>query len=456
MKTKKGIKTIPVVCLLLFTAISVYGQGLTIGSGTTFTLGSSTTLSLSGNWTDNGTFTAGTGSTVIFNGSSGNQTVTGVETFDNLTINKTIGNVVLANNINVNGTLTCTSGNLDLDGNSCALGSAGQVSETSGNGIINGTLQITQLLNAPNSSNPGNLGAEITSNANLGQTTITRGSAVQTGNGNNSIKRYYDITPTTNTGLNATLVFHYFTSELNGLTESTLSLFKSTDGGTNWTNEGGTVNTTAHTVTLSGINSFSRWTLGSTSSPLPVELTSFTASVKGNTVTLNWQTATEVNNYGFEVQRSENRNGSSDWKKIGFVEGNGNSNSPNEYSFTDKPTLGGKFQYRLKQIDNDGSFEYSDIAEVSLNKVTEYKLNQNYPNPFNPSTKLEYSIPSESFVSLKVYDILGNEVATLVNEQQQAGVYRTDFNAANLPSGLYFARITANNFTQVVKMTLLK
>ncbi|MCH6573842.1 MAG: T9SS type A sorting domain-containing protein [Bacteroidetes bacterium] len=186
--------------------------------------------------------------------------------------------------------------------------------------------------------------------------------------------------------------------------------------------------------------------------PIPVELLSFTASVTRNTVTLNWTTATELNNLGFEIQRLSIENV---WGKIVFVEGYGTTTETHNYSYVDANLTPGKYLYRLKQIDFDGQYEYSDVVEVEI-VPEQYTLYQNYPNPFNPSTNIEYSIPSESFVELKVYDVLGNEVASLVNEQQQAGVYRADFTADNLPSGMYFARITANEFTQVVKMILLK
>jgi len=191
------------------------------------------------------------------------------------------------------------------------------------------------------------------------------------------------------------------------------------------------------------------------SSPtIPVELTSFSAIYNKTDITLHWETATEVNNQGFSVERSINYN---EWQSIAFIEGSGNSTTPNQYSYIDKNLSSGvtKILYRLKQIDYDGSFEYSDIVEVEVTPK-QYELSQNYPNPFNPSTNIEYSIPEASFVQLKVYDILGNEVATLVNEEQNAGVYRADFSGTDLTSGTYFYRLNTNSFSESKKMLLLK
>jgi hypothetical protein len=186
--------------------------------------------------------------------------------------------------------------------------------------------------------------------------------------------------------------------------------------------------------------------------PLPVELVSFNALLVKNNVELNWKTETEVNNYGFEIERSINNN----WKKIGFVEGHGNSNSPKFYSFTDKIPVGGsKFQYRLKQVDTDGKYEYSDIVEVEM-LPDKFALFQNYPNPFNPTTTIRYQLPKESKVVLTIYDILGEKVTELLNENIEAGVYEIEFNAKSLPSGTYIYRISAENFVETKKMILLR
>ncbi len=200
-----------------------------------------------------------------------------------------------------------------------------------------------------------------------------------------------------------------------------------------------------------------------TVSPLPVELSSFTASVNGSNVNLKWLTATEVNNYGFQVERKDGRweTGDGRWEKIGFVAGSGNSNSPKSYSFTDQPSGGTNFSYRLKQIDNDGHYKYYDAITVSLSSSTKAKLMQNSPNPFNPSTAIKFFIPDNSDVTIKIYDMLGREVTTLINQQSTAGYHIVYWNGRDsygrdAASGVYLYRLTAGNFTETRKMNLLK
>ena len=187
---------------------------------------------------------------------------------------------------------------------------------------------------------------------------------------------------------------------------------------------------------------------------LPVELVSFTANVSGDVVVLNWTTATEVNNYGFDVQRAVS--GTDVWTTLGFVNGHGNSNSPKDYSFVDVTKSGGAVSYRLKQIDIDGSFKYSNEVELSVTLAKEFVLEQNYPNPFNPTTVISYSIPTASHVSVKVYDVLGNLISTLVNKKQVASSYQVNFDANNLSNGVYFYKIQAGNYTAIKKMLLIK
>jgi hypothetical protein len=201
--------------------------------------------------------------------------------------------------------------------------------------------------------------------------------------------------------------------------------------------------------------------------PIPVELISFNSSVIGNNVQLNWTTATETNNSGFEVERLQDYKIEKlqEWETIGFVPGFGTTTEPKSYSFIDENVTTGTYKYRLKQIDFDGTFTYSNEIEVVVDFTPkEFVLYQNYPNPFNPSTKIKYSIPDviankvkqSQLVTLKVYDILGNEIATLVNEEKPSGSYEIEFNANRLASGIYYYRITAGNFSQTKKMIFLK
>lgn len=188
--------------------------------------------------------------------------------------------------------------------------------------------------------------------------------------------------------------------------------------------------------------------------PLPVELSSFTASVKESVVDLKWQTKTEVNNYGFNIERRIN---DGDWNTLGFVEGHGNSNSPKNYSFIDNDLFegGSSFQYRLKQIDTDGKFEYSDAVEVEV-LPTQFELSQNYPNPFNPSTTIRFSLPKATQLKINIYNMLGELVGTLAEGAYEAGFHKVTFNASSLPSGAYIYRIESADFVQVRKMILIK
>lgn len=187
---------------------------------------------------------------------------------------------------------------------------------------------------------------------------------------------------------------------------------------------------------------------------VPVELLSFSSSVEGNTVNLSWMTATELNNLGFEIERSSNK---SDWMTIGFKEGKGTTTETQHYSYSDQLSdlAVSKLFYRLKQVDFDGSFEYSNIIEVDI-APSVFSLSQNYPNPFNPSTKINWQVPVGSWQTLKVFDILGNEVATLVDEFKTAGKYEVEFDASKIPNGVYFYQLKTENFISTKKMILMK
>jgi hypothetical protein len=189
----------------------------------------------------------------------------------------------------------------------------------------------------------------------------------------------------------------------------------------------------------------------------PVELIAFNASATINSVNLNWQSSTETNNQGFEIERSDWLETKSEkWKSIGFVNGNGTTTESQSYSFRDENVTSGKYMYRLKQIDFDGSFEYSNSIEVEISTPIIFTLDQNYPNPFNPSATISYQLPKTGNVNLKVFDVLGKEVATLVNMEQTSGSYKVEFNGSGLASGIYYYQLRASDFIETKKMILLK
>ena len=188
---------------------------------------------------------------------------------------------------------------------------------------------------------------------------------------------------------------------------------------------------------------------------LPVELTSFTSSVNNNNVILNWKTATEVNSFEYQIEKKEASNVDG-WQKIGTIKASGNSSSPKSYTFSDNDILTGKYNYRLRMVDNDGSAVYSNVVNTDVVSPARFELGNAYPNPWNPSTTIRYNVPMSSPVTIRVFDAIGREVSTLVNEVKPAGSYQITMNGRGLSSGMYFYQMTAGNFTETKKFIMLK
>lgn len=194
------------------------------------------------------------------------------------------------------------------------------------------------------------------------------------------------------------------------------------------------------------------FTINGDDNVVPVELVSFEASANGTSVTLNWETATETNNKGFEIQKSIG----SEFQTIGYVQGNGTTTQSSCYSYTDSKLNSGTYTYRLKQVDFDGTINYSNAVEVNVLAAADFALDQNYPNPFNPTTNINFSIAETGNVTLAVYNTIGQEVATLVNGVMAAGQHEVTLNAQSLPSGAYFYKLQSGGSTMIKKMLLLK
>ncbi|MBX7046037.1 MAG: T9SS type A sorting domain-containing protein [Ignavibacteria bacterium] len=268
----------------------------------------------------------------------------------------------------------------------------------------------------------------------------------------------------TPTGLNYDInLYSYPNQQYNITTAANTRIAKSSNQGTVWdaqlANGSYTAGPPAY-ATATGLTSFSIFTLTSTDAPMPVELSSFTSLVNKNTVELNWTTVSEENNRGFEIERKSFENGT--WAKVGYAAGNGTVNYSVSYKFTEKIEGKGKYNYRLKQIDNNGNYKYYDLASfVEVGVPNKFALSQNYPNPFNPTTKIDFDLPFESKVTISIYDMTGREVMTLLNGDLKAsGYYTMNINASALSSGTYFYTMKAeggnNNFVQTKKMMLVK
>ncbi len=443
---------------------TISGTGTLAGTGTVLVTRTSATADFSSQYSI--TNKTQTNLTVDYGGAAAQ--IISALTYGGLKVNNASG-VTLGGNTTVNGAFTLTNGLVTLGSNNLILGSSATIGGTpsatamvvpTGSGELRKTFTGTGSFTFPVGDN--NVTAEY-SPATLNFTSGSFSSAyagvklVNSKHPNNSsanhfINRYWTVSSSGISGFSCNSIFTYVDGDIIG-TEANLYCGK-------WDGLGWTLLNAvdANNNQLSGtVTSFSDFT-GGESAPLPVELSSFSASIIGSAVKLNWRTETEINNYGFEIQKSQMSNVKSetDWEKIGFVEGYGNSNSPKDYSFTDASVISGTYSYRLKQIDIDGQFEYSKAIEIGLAAPDKFELSQNFPNPFNPNTSIKFTLPETGYVKLTVYNMLGQEIATLVNGVKEAGTHIINFNAEEFNSGIYIYRIESNGFNEVRKMTLIK
>ncbi|MBM4157676.1 MAG: T9SS type A sorting domain-containing protein [Ignavibacteria bacterium] len=496
------------------TADQIYidGGSLVVNSGVTLTIanGSGTdlrnlgsveilgTLRLRGS-TAGSAFVYGSSSTLEYNLSS-SRTMNSTEfpsPFDspprNLTINNTGANVyaTLPGDRRITGTLTMTQGNINLNTRIFTLGSSssttGTLSYSSGYFIGGGTIErYISNSGLPTSIASGLLfpfGVGTSSTANrfvriaFSNSAITTGGLISTtytdGTNSTAVASFVDGTLTIEYRSN--MNWQISTSGVDLGTETTdlrlygygisgvvsldhLSLTRGTQvaGGSFSAATNSTANPEVNRTGLNLSNLANTFYFGSTSgSPMNVELASFSYNVNNNIVTLLWSTSSEINNYGFDVERRNSLY--NNWVKVGFVKGNGTVSQTSYYSFTDNNILTGKYSYRLKQIDYNGNYEYHYLQnEVEIGVPGKFNLSQNYPNPFNPVTKINFEIPKDVYVTLKVYDISGREVKSLVNDIRTAGYHTVEFNASNLSSGIYFYTLKAGEFSKTLKMTLIK
>jgi len=443
---------------------NITGNGdFILTSDATLQIGSVTGISSSGtagNIQSTGTRSFNQYATYLYNGSAMQVTGSGLPvTVKNLTIDN-INGVTLSANTSVSGKLNLINGNLLTNTNTLSLGTSitnlGILANSSGKIIGNFNRWISNSTNIlfPVGTSSTEFTPVVLSNIiGMGTFTVSAIDGIHpNATGSDYLQMYWKLT---NGGITSTdIAFNYLQSDVIGDEES-YELFRY--NGIMVPYSPFDLNTSTNVASVNNLSSFSDWTLGIDGN-VPVELSAFTAKTIGSKIKLNWETATEINNYGFEIERSSNVQDQSPkvWKKLGFVPGNGNSNSKKNYTFEDINLTEGKYFYRLKQIDNDGQYEYSSIITIDLANPKQFALEQNYPNPFNPSTTIKYSIPLASKVKIIVFNLLGQEIDILVDEFKEAGTHLIDYVAKNINSGVYLYKIETNTFSQTRKMTLLK
>jgi hypothetical protein len=443
------------ITILLLGTTTLQAQMVIQSDATFITTGAAIIILQNSGLKNNGTLTQQPGGKFMFSGSN-TDTISGTASvasaFDSLQIAKTgTGKLVLQQAIVANAAVRFTSGNIDLAGNTLQLAPAATLlGEQPASRIVDnaqsGYVTITRTLNAPVAANPGNLGAIITSTQNLGSTIIKRGhnSQVNVANTGNSINRYYDITPANNTALNAALRLTYFDTELNGLMESDLNMYKSSNN-TNWAIVGYTTrDASANYVEKTGIADFSRWTLSSFNNPLPILFTSFQAGCTNNSMGLDWTVEQEKNVSHFDLQRSED---AMTWKDIAVVPF---VNTTHRYSYAD---VNSKGFYRIAVVDIDGSKLYSDVVYAACKPGADAV--SIWPNPTTGLVYLSLTVSNASTMVLNVYDGKGAIVLQQTG-RLSPGDNKIDLNLNHLAAGVYWVMMDWNNGAERKSVKIVK
>lgn len=389
--------------------------------------------------------------------------------FPNIIINNSAGVIINTPGVSITNSVNFINGKVTSDiTNYLTFPGSVQFNGASDNSFLNGPVKINTTA-----------ASIVTIPTGKGSTVRNVAITPTSSNSTDWIVEYFNqaqaFGPTLGTGINSVSQAEYFLINRSGASPSDARVglyWGANSGVTNpsslrvarwndfqWEDKGNysyTGNNSAGVIFSNVVTNFSPFAIASTDNQqLPVELSSFTASISTNNVTLNWITETEINNSGYEIERKLLMD--TVWKKINFIQGAGNSHTMKAYKYEDRNLTTGKYKYRLKQIDHNGNYTYYNLqSEVNIGMPSKYSLSQNYPNPFNPVTKINYQLPVSSFVSLNVYDMTGREVTRLLNENKEAGYYTIIFDAKNLSSGTYFYKIVSGDFSEVMKMILVK
>lgn len=438
--------------LTLLIAASSASAQLFIRSGANLVATSGSNIVLNNSSLSNTGTISTPGSFIVFTGfSSTPANISSTSSIASITVNN-ISGLMLNNNAAVTDSVNFISGILDLNGYNLDLGATGVLSGESSNSYITGTsggyIQRTATLNAPSGQNPGNIGIEITSSSNLGSTIIRRGHQQQIGisTSGNSINRYYDVLPTNNGGLNASVKFYYLNHELAGLIENQLQLFSSATYGSGWNLKGfASLDTTDNYLIENSLDSLNRITLGNISTALPLQLLSFIGSSNNSSVVLKWITTNEQDISMFEVEKSSD---GIKFEKLTSVPSLGNrAVSKNEYNATDLVPFVPIAFYRLKIIGNSGSYSYSPIIKIMSIANQDHSINV-YPNPSNDFLNLVFNTSENEEAKIQVFNQKGQIVLTQ-DVMVKIGKNKLSINIAQLTSGSYFLQLSKMPYSNI-------
>ncbi|HEY0679938.1 MAG TPA: T9SS type A sorting domain-containing protein [Chitinophagaceae bacterium] len=448
------MKSIYLILFSMFLTSALSGQVVITPGANLYLTGNAQLTLQNSSFVNNGGFFTANGR-VTFTGTA-NSSISGTQPtqFYNLELNKSPGSFVsLQRSIAVSNQIIFTSGLLELNGYDTDLGSTGSLQGESENSRVTGNgggqVIFSTVLNAPAGVNPANLGAIISSSENLGTVTIRRGHQLQTGGGMpGSILRYYDISTSTLSDLNATLRMNYFDTQLNGINEQSLVFYK-TDDGINWLPQGySSRNATENFVEKTGIASFRRWTLSGAGNALPVQFILFNISCEAGKAVIIWKTAKEQNSSRFEVEKSTD---GVQWTSIASVPAAGNSGSEKSYSFIENNPVQNSY-YRIVGYDLDGKKQYTSILRSSCNAADVFKL---WPNPSTRVVFINIVTNAASTAMIRVFDSKG-----ALRKEQKVPVLRGSnqfsVDLGGLTSGVYSVYAEWDNGQMKKTVSVLK
>ncbi len=455
------------LCFIVLVTTNAVGQGFIISSGTNVKTSGDISLVVQGTWSNSGTYSAGTSTTNVFSVAS-QEDLTGSTTFYD--VRKTgAANLLLGDDMTINGTCTMAGGHIETGSNTLTLGTSALLNGECTTSRIIGTISTSRTVGT-SASTFGGIGVALDAGTDdIGSVIVTRvtgPAGIVTGAGNTGIASQWTLIPTAQPTSGRNLTLQWFAVDDNGKNVSSAQMWQSTNLGSTWSPIGAITDVSGSDPRcfVNAVTSLGGFTVSDASNPVPVELVAFSAHWKDAEVLLQWKTATELNNFGFEIERdiaeASGRSRQYEWKTVGFVMGSGTSAVPHKYHFIDAPPLesksGSTLSYRLRQLDRDGKYSFSPVVEVRTWAVSGFSIALS-PNPLygDAVAHIEVSLPRRSTVEIQITDLLGRRLMKVpVGGTLDAGSYNFSLPAMHLPTGMYYCTVWAEQNVRTHRFTV--